>query len=130
MDYVQSTAVPVFFIPSEMYCWSGQLNQAVSSISGELCALLEALRPLLHRGPRQWLLATHSRALLSARGCTSFNAELSSDIALLSPLLVSKNADVRSQWIPSHVNVMGIEGAERLAVDALNIPVATVPAPS
>lgn len=41
-------------------------------------------------------------------------------------LLVSKGADVRLQWAPSHVGVMGNEEADRLALEFLNFPVAYI----
>lgn len=88
--YVQGTATSPFLILCEVYRFSGRLTQAVSSSAAELCALREALRLLLHHGPRLWFL-------LCLRGCTSSIADLSRDIARRGTMLVSKSADVRLQ---------------------------------
>lgn len=130
VNYVQSTIASDFFIPTDLYSWSGRLTETISSTTAELCALQEAL-VLPQCSRRQWLLATYSLCSeLSLRGCTSANAYLSRDIVRLGAILVSKRADVRIQWISSHVGVHGNEKADCLALEALNYPVATVPVPS
>lgn len=131
VNLINDSASAAYHIPSEHHSWSGRLDHAVSSTTAELCGIHAALLYILKRPPENWLLATDSQcAVRSIRSGRGVNANMTREIFNLGRLLVFRGCNIRVQWIPSHVGILGNEKADQLASNALLLPTATLQLPT